>query len=109
MPDDPIQVSVPGLRRQFTILRKLRDGVQGHARLWHDRAAWHYDAAKQEEWAGLPLSERMTQLGRQGARAINTTDEMMVCDPEAKPVPRDETLGEVMFRGNPQDEGPCCR
>jgi fatty-acyl-CoA synthase len=57
--------------------------------------------AWQEEWSGLPLTDRARLMARQGVR-YPTLAGMQVADPETHvPVPRDgETLGEVMLRGN---------
>lgn len=103
VPDDPIQVVCAGASPPVAILQKITEmGFKVmHVYGMTEQHGITTLCETQEEWAGLPLSERMTQLGRQGARTI-VTDEMMVCDPRSyDPVPRDgKTLGEVMFRGN---------
>jgi len=57
--------------------------------------------AKQPEWEGLPLGERVSLNGRQGVR-YHVEEGLAVMDPETmKAVPADgETMGEIMFRGN---------
>jgi len=57
--------------------------------------------AKHDEWAGLPLAERVEKNARQGVR-YQMQQGMTVIDPETmREVPRDgQTMGELMFRGN---------
>jgi fatty-acyl-CoA synthase len=57
--------------------------------------------AWQEDWDGLPLSERAALMARQGV-AYPTLESMIVADPDTlQPVPKDgETVGEIMMRGN---------
>jgi fatty-acyl-CoA synthase len=57
--------------------------------------------AKQPEWAGLPLADRVQKNGRQGVR-YTVEEGLAVMDPKTmQPVPADgETMGEIMFRGN---------
>jgi fatty-acyl-CoA synthase len=57
--------------------------------------------AKQAEWDALPLDQRVARNGRQGV-TYHMQESMTVIDPETmQPVPwDDETMGEVMFRGN---------
>ncbi|MGI9046476.1 MAG: acyl-CoA synthetase [Burkholderiales bacterium] len=57
--------------------------------------------AKHPEWMDLTLEERAQKNGRQGV-AYLLEQGMTVLDPETmKPVPWDnETMGEIMFRGN---------
>jgi fatty-acyl-CoA synthase len=57
--------------------------------------------AKQEEWDGLSIEERVERNGRQGVW-YHAQECMSVLDPATmRPVPWDgETMGEVMFRGN---------
>lgn len=103
VPDEPIQVVCAGASPPVAILQKITEmGFKVmHVYGMTEQHGITTLCETQEEWAGLPLSERMTQLGRQGVRTI-VTDEMMVCDPRSyDPVPCDgKTLGEVMFRGN---------
>jgi fatty-acyl-CoA synthase len=57
--------------------------------------------AKQPEWDGLPLDERVALNGRQGIR-YTVEEGLTVMDPETmQPTPADgETMGEIMMRGN---------
>jgi fatty-acyl-CoA synthase len=57
--------------------------------------------AKHEEWEELPLEKRVELNGRQGVW-YHAQERMTVIDPQSmQPVPWDnETMGEVMFRGN---------
>jgi len=57
--------------------------------------------AKHDEWAALPLAERVEKNARQGVR-YQLQQGLTVMDPDTmREVPRDgETMGEVMFRGN---------
>jgi len=57
--------------------------------------------AKHEEWDALPLEKRVELNGRQGVW-YHAQEAMTVIDPQSmQPVPWDnETIGEVMFRGN---------
>ncbi|MBI1905921.1 MAG: acyl-CoA synthetase [Rhodocyclales bacterium] len=57
--------------------------------------------AKHDEWAELPLAQQVALNGRQGV-CYHTQEGMTVLDPDTMtPVPRDnQTMGEVMFRGN---------
>jgi fatty-acyl-CoA synthase len=57
--------------------------------------------AWQEEWDGLPLTERARRMARQGV-TMPTLAQLVVADPQThQPVPRDgKTMGEVMLRGN---------
>jgi len=57
--------------------------------------------AKHEEWAALPLADRVDRNARQGVR-YQVQQGLTVMDPATmSEVPRDgETIGEVMFRGN---------
>jgi fatty-acyl-CoA synthase len=61
-------------------------------------ATW---CAAQDEWSGLPLSERALRMARQGV-AMPTLAALQVADADTgAPVPRDgATLGELMLRGN---------
>lgn len=103
VPDDPIQVVCAGASPPVAILQKITEmGFKVmHVYGMTEQHGITTLCETQEDWALLPLNERMTQLGRQGARTI-VTDEMIVCSPSSyEPVPRDgKTLGEVMFRGN---------
>jgi len=57
--------------------------------------------AKQEDWDGLPVSERARLNARQGVR-YHLQDAVTVRDPDTLAgVPADgQTMGEIMFRGN---------
>jgi len=57
--------------------------------------------AWQEEWAGLPVSERATKMARQGVQYL-TLDRQRVADPATlRDVPADgETIGELLLRSN---------
>ena len=57
--------------------------------------------AKHEEWLALPLDEQVRLNGRQGV-PYHCEEGVTVMDPETmEPVPWDnETMGEIMFRGN---------
>ena len=57
--------------------------------------------AKHEEWLELPLDEQVRLNGRQGVR-YHCQEGVTVMDPETmQPVPwDDQTMGEIMFRGN---------
>jgi fatty-acyl-CoA synthase len=57
--------------------------------------------AWQEEWAGLPLSERAARMARQGVNYL-TLDRQRVVDPQTmNDVPADgSTLGELVLRSN---------
>jgi fatty-acyl-CoA synthase len=57
--------------------------------------------AKHEEWNALPLAEQVTLNGRQGVR-YHAQEAVTVMTPEAMAeTPRDnQTMGEIMFRGN---------
>jgi len=57
--------------------------------------------AWQEDWAGLPLSERAGKMARQGVQYL-TLDRQRVVDPETmRDVPADSlTIGELMLRSN---------
>ena len=57
--------------------------------------------AKHDEWASLPLAEQVTLNGRQGVR-YHAQEGITVMNAEnMDPVPWDnETMGEIMFRGN---------
>ena len=57
--------------------------------------------AKHDEWKALPLAQQVELNGRQGVW-YHAQDCMSVVDPDSmQPVPWDnETMGEVMFRGN---------
>ncbi|MBL8445572.1 MAG: acyl-CoA synthetase [Zoogloeaceae bacterium] len=57
--------------------------------------------AKHEEWADLPLAEQVAMNGRQGVR-YHAQEGITVMDPVTmQVVPWDnETMGEIMFRGN---------
>jgi fatty-acyl-CoA synthase len=57
--------------------------------------------AKHDEWEALDIAARTERNGRQGAR-YTCEEGMTVLDPDTmKPVPWDnETMGEIMFRGN---------
>ena len=57
--------------------------------------------APQDDWAGLPITERAGLVARQGVR-YPVVDGQMVADPKTmKPVPSDGTsIGEIMVRGN---------
>ncbi|MDB5771662.1 MAG: acyl-CoA synthetase [Burkholderia sp.] len=57
--------------------------------------------AWQDDWTGLPLSERAQRMARQGV-PMPTMAQAMVMDPKThQPVPQDGiTIGEVMLRGN---------
>ena len=57
--------------------------------------------AKHDAWAGMPLEEQVVLNGRQGVR-YHAQEAITVIDPATmEPVPWDnETMGEVMFRGN---------
>ena len=57
--------------------------------------------AKHEEWLQLPLDEQVRLNGRQGVR-YHCEEGITVMDPETmQPVPwDDQTMGEIMFRGN---------
>jgi fatty-acyl-CoA synthase len=57
--------------------------------------------AWQEEWAGLPLSERAARMARQGVNYL-TLERQRVVDPETMAdVPADgSTLGELVLRSN---------
>jgi fatty-acyl-CoA synthase len=57
--------------------------------------------AWQEEWAELPLSERVTKMARQGVQYL-TLDRQRVADPVTmQDVPADgSTIGELMLRSN---------
>ena len=57
--------------------------------------------AKHDAWKSLSIEEQVRQNGRQGV-AYLLEEGMTVMDPETmKPVPWDnETMGEIMFRGN---------
>jgi len=57
--------------------------------------------AKQDDWAQLPLAQRVRLNGRQGV-TYPLQESIAVLDPVTlQPVPADgETIGEIMFRGN---------
>jgi fatty-acyl-CoA synthase len=57
--------------------------------------------AKHEEWLDLPLDEQVRMNGRQGVR-YHCQEGITVMDPVSmQPVPwDDQTMGEIMFRGN---------
>ncbi len=57
--------------------------------------------AKHENWRDMPLAEQAVLNGRQGVR-YHAEEGVTVCDVETMvPVPwNNETMGEVMFRGN---------
>jgi fatty-acyl-CoA synthase len=57
--------------------------------------------SKHEEWLDLPLDEQVRLNGRQGVR-YHCQEGVTVMDPETMvPVPwDDQTMGEIMFRGN---------
>ena len=57
--------------------------------------------AKHDEWLELPLDEQVAKNGRQGVR-YHAQEGITVLKPDTmEPVPWDnETMGEVMFRGN---------
>ena len=57
--------------------------------------------APQDDWVGLPLTDRARRMARQGV-AMPTLEEVQVADPgTGRPVPSDgSTMGEVMLRGN---------
>ena len=57
--------------------------------------------AWQQDWDGMPLTDRARLMARQGVR-YPTMEGLQVADPQTHaPVPRDGvTLGEVMLRGN---------
>jgi len=57
--------------------------------------------AKHSEWSALPLEEQVALNGRQGVR-YHAQEAITVLDPvNMQPVPWDnETMGEIMFRGN---------
>jgi fatty-acyl-CoA synthase len=57
--------------------------------------------AKHTEWAALPIEEQVALNGRQGVR-YHAQEAITVLDPmNMEPVPWDnETMGEIMFRGN---------
>jgi fatty-acyl-CoA synthase len=57
--------------------------------------------AWQEEWAGLPLSERAARMARQGVNYL-TLERQRVVDPQtmADVPPDGSTLGELVLRGN---------
>ena len=57
--------------------------------------------AKHPEWSELPLDEQVRLNGRQGVR-YHCQEAVTVMDPDTmEPVPWDnETMGEIMFRGN---------
>lgn len=103
VPDEPIQVVCAGASPPVAILQKITEmGFKVmHVYGMTEQHGITTLCETQEDWALLPLNDRMTQLGRQGVRTI-VTDEMIVCAPSSyDPVPCDgKTLGEVMFRGN---------
>ena len=55
----------------------------------------------QDDWAGLPLTERARRMSRQGV-PYPTVGDLLVADPDSLvPVPADgETVGEILIRGN---------
>jgi fatty-acyl-CoA synthase len=57
--------------------------------------------AKHPEWSSLPIEEQVRLNGRQGVR-YHCQEAINVMDPDTmEPVPWDnETMGEIMFRGN---------
>lgn len=57
--------------------------------------------AKHDEWQDLPLEQQVAKNGRQGVR-YHAQEGISVMNPDTmEPVPwDDETMGEVMFRGN---------
>lgn len=103
VPDEPIQVVCAGASPPVAILQKITEmGFKVmHVYGMTEQHGITTLCESQEDWALLSLNDRITQLGRQGARTI-LTDEMVVCSASSyDPVPRDgKTLGEVMFRGN---------
>ncbi|MDK9714721.1 MAG: AMP-binding protein [Sulfuritalea sp.] len=102
-PEEPIKVVCAGASPPVAILQKITEmgfNVM-HVYGMTEQHGITTLCEPQENWANLALSERMTQLGRQGVRTI-VADEMMVCSPSTfEPVINDgKSLGEVMFRGN---------
>ncbi|WP_207460460.1 acyl-CoA synthetase [Azospirillum sp. SYSU D00513] len=57
--------------------------------------------AWQEEWAGLPLSDRATLMARQGVNLVTLSEQTVLDLETGAPVPADgRTLGELALRGN---------
>jgi fatty-acyl-CoA synthase len=62
--------------------------------------------AWQEEWAGLPLSERATRMARQGVNCLTLERQRVVDPPTMTDVPADgRTLGELVLRSNTMMKG----
>jgi fatty-acyl-CoA synthase len=62
--------------------------------------------AKQDGWSKLPLEQRAELNGRQGVRAPMQEGMTVLVPATMQPVPWDgQTIGEIMFRGNPIMKG----